>query len=240
LDNAKDRQRAYERHQALWDAVTKALHESHFCSTEEAERLSRELFRALCCKSRVDIQLSSLPPLLDHAWHQAILNTRLYRLFCDDVFCLFLEHSTTTASDSLVAKNRRIDVTVALYRALFEEDPPADLWEREDVGGIKRSAATAVEEAEEASDQHDIGVDKDGKFCVFIRTLTGRSVQMGGMSQETTVRELKTLVEKEEAVPVAQQRLIFSGKQLDDTKTLGHYGIRACATIHYVLKLRGC
>jgi hypothetical protein len=81
--------------------------------------------------------MMSMPPQVDHAWHQALLNTRLYRAFCEDVFGQFLEHTTVSAGDSLERKNARVDVAVALYREMFAQSPPDDLWTREEGGRRK-------------------------------------------------------------------------------------------------------
>ena len=40
-----------------------------------------------------------------------------------------------------------------------------------------------------------------------------------------------------DGIPVDQQRLVFAGKQLEDSRTLSHYGIRAESTLNVLLKL---
>ncbi|CBY24304.1 unnamed protein product [Oikopleura dioica] len=54
-----------------------------------------------------------------------------------------------------------------------------------------------------------------------------------------TLTELKERVEEKEGIPPAQQRLIFSGKQLSDDKKVSEYKIMAGSVLHLVLALRG-
>ncbi|KAK2870504.1 hypothetical protein Q8A67_024896 [Cirrhinus molitorella] len=52
-----------------------------------------------------------------------------------------------------------------------------------------------------------------------------------------TVEQLKTRLFPEEEHD--QWRIIFSGKQLEDGRTLGCYNINDCSTLHLVIRLRG-
>ena len=50
---------------------------------------------------------------------------------------------------------------------------------------------------------------------------------------------MKQALQEKEGIQVEQIKLIYSGKQLADDKSLESYSIQAGATIHMVLQLRG-
>ena len=56
---------------------------------------------------------------------------------------------------------------------------------------------------------------------------------------ESTVAELKGLVQEREGILPDQQQLILTGKQLEESRSISDYNIQKKSTIHMVLRLRG-
>mmetsp|Transcript_2885 Transcript_2885/g.4211 ORF Transcript_2885/g.4211 Transcript_2885/m.4211 type:complete len:477 (+) Transcript_2885:1002-2432(+) len=74
---------------------------------------------------------------------------------------------------------------------------------------------------------------------IFIKTLTGKTITIEFNVAMTTI-DLKKMIRNKEGIPTDQQRIIFNGKNMEDTKFLssGH-GVNPGDTLHLILRLRG-
>eukprot|EP01062_Namystynia_karyoxenos_P049891 TRINITY_DN38463_c0_g4_i1.p1 TRINITY_DN38463_c0_g4~~TRINITY_DN38463_c0_g4_i1.p1 ORF type:complete len:432 (+),score=156.64 TRINITY_DN38463_c0_g4_i1:91-1296(+) len=76
--------------------------------------------------------------------------------------------------------------------------------------------------------------------AITVAHLTGRRDTVR-VPAAATVTEVKQAVELVAGVPASQQRLVFAGRQLDDVRSIQHYGIVGGCTLHLAVRQpKGC
>jgi hypothetical protein len=140
----------------------------------------------------------------------------------DRLRCL-IDHDPRGADDG-PARAARFQRTLRLYRQCYGSEPPAWAWTADAADAADAAAAAA----------------RPSACLIHIKTLMGTTIAVVVEPARDTTECVKRLLEVAEAVPSTKQRLIFSGKQMEDGRTLASYGIQKNSTLHLVLRMCGC
>ncbi len=77
-------------------------------------------------------------------------------------------------------------------------------------------------------------------YQIIIKTLTGKSIVLElPKGPDTTVLDVKRMIQDKEGLPLDQQRLVYAGKLLEDDDTLQTNNIQRESTLHLILRLPG-
>ena len=111
------------------------------------------------------------------------------------------------------------------------------------VEGVTMEMPKPPPELPDSEGEGVVSLDTVKEVQIFIKSLQGKSRSIS-IDLNASVEMLKLRVQDKEGIPVVWQRLIFAGKQLEDTgegeqPLLKDYNIRKGSTIFLVLSLKG-
>ena len=77
----------------------------------------------------------------------------------------------------------------------------------------------------------------EGPMQIFVKSLTGKTWTLD-VKPTDTIESLMQMNYVKQQIPTNQQRLIFRGRQLEESRTIADYNIEKESTIHLVLRIR--
>jgi ubiquitin len=73
---------------------------------------------------------------------------------------------------------------------------------------------------------------------IFVKTITGQTITLD-VADSDKISDIKKKITSKQQIPWDQQRLIFSGKELEDNTDVSSYDISKGDTLHLVIRLKG-
>lgn len=221
----KSFQKLYKR---LFNKIDKYIMLNYYTCHEKTVTLLEEYYKWLTILSKYG-EIENLSPgsLIDLAWHEHILDIHDYIDICNQINGKLMLHNPEDSFNPVKSKRlMQISSTYKYYDKMYggwQNDLIKLYWKQWTTGKIFQQYYSI----------------KDHKI-VFVKDLEG-SVVTFPFTKNTTVEELKFMIFDFNGISPCEQRLIHSGKQLEDGLSLKtHYNIMNESTIHLVLRLCGC
>eukprot|EP00466_Bigelowiella_natans_P004449 jgi/Bigna1/42651/e_gw1.66.102.1 len=80
--------------------------------------------------------------------------------------------------------------------------------------------------------------DDGGSMQIFVKTLSSKIITLD-VDASDSIKRVKLLIFDKEGIPIHEQRIIFGGKNLQDSQTLAECKVEKESTLHVLLRLRG-
>lgn len=198
------------------------------------------------CKYRKKILIEKLTPYIQEKDESIInvkCNGKIYKIQSSKYMSNIIGKIISSENNSPEKRANLNNYSIKINGSLIHNDKRLYTYLDTKEPSSITSTTSTVAAAMASSSDNDVDIEYSyisdtGIITLHILKLTGHVIKVD-ISVNSTIEDLKKLIEKKDHIPVDQQRMIFAGKQLEDGRTLKDYNIQNLCSIHLVLRLRG-
>jgi hypothetical protein len=175
-------------------------------------------------------------PLMDAMWHAAILDTVFYAGLQVKLGMMIHHRPSGAHPEEAEARKKRLINLGNVYSVRYDSEP---FGLAKEVPAPAAVPAVPAVPAAPARPRTAAPAVPHTLINIAVLTMTGRILHLR-VYNSLRIEILKAIITDLVGVPVDQQRLIFSGRQLDDNRRLVEYNIGEGSQLHMILRLSGC
>lgn len=159
----------------------------------------------------------SPPPLVDAVWHEHILDTRGYSVFCLTVFLQVVHHDPNGDLDG-TARDRRRRMTLGTLKTVFKDNYDKEIWAYPGALPSKRGRGVVEQEDTPASRTRRRSFLPPGQLTIRIKDQTGEET-FYKVKKTTKLENVLDAYATRRGVPVDSLRFLFSGSRVHGDQT---------------------